>query len=435
MSLQTNINASQVELHYALEAIYGTPPCDVPWRQLNYTGEGPKTDQTYTDSGQITGRGVPGRPALTARKCDGTVNFEFSASPQYLDQIAFALGAEPSTPTGTVDSAWTPSAITASGLVDVKIVGGASVLEDAGAGFGLLANLKVGQYIRVTGFTTVANNKVCRVKALALGATPATITVEETLVAKAGESCKIAMGRMARNGGKNWSVSMVDSRRYVEGYQTYFGMCTDAWSLTLAPNALVTGSWGFAGNGHSISNLPITNPANTLGRGKTPITGVTLTPSDSMPPLVTAEGLELYRADQTNLLVDGHTEVKEFSVTISGLLAQMQVLNSLYDGGKARNTFKPELSFTQYFTNNTLLALFENAHKNPTKFDLRLMDSLGNMYVISFPQVLLGGWDLTAGSNDAAMEAKFGTCKVFDFMDATGAAYVMQVDYFPSTLV
>ena len=434
MSLQTNINANQTELHYANEAVYGMPPCDVPYRQIKYTGEGPKTDQTYTDSGEITGRGVPGRPAMTARKCDGTVNFELSASPQFLDIMAYALGAEPAVPGGVVDTAWTPSAITSSGEVDVKIVGGSSVLEDAGMGFGLLSNLKVGQYIRISGFTTVANNKVCRVKSLALGATPATITVEETLTAKTGESCKIAMGRMARNGGKNWSVSMIDSRRYVEAYQSYFGMCTDAFSLTLAPNALVTGSWGFAGNGHSTSIKPLTDATNTLGRGKTPITGATKTPSDNMPPLVTAEGVELYR-EGTGLLVDGHTETKEFSITISGLLAQMQVLNSFFDGGKARNTFKPELSFTQYFTDNTLLTLFENAHRNPTKFDLRLMDSLGNMYVISFPQALLGGWDLTAGSNDAAMEAKFGTCKVFDYTDAVGAAYVMQVDFFPGTLV
>ncbi len=435
MSLDKNINASQVELHYAFETVYGTPPCDVPYRQLRYTGEGPKTDQTYSDSGQITGRGVPGRPALTARKCDGTVNFEFSASPQFLDQIACALGAEPATAGGSVDTAWSPSAITATGAVDVKIVAGASVLEDAGAGFGLLASLKVGQYIRISGFTTLANNKVCRVKALGLGSTPATITVEETLVAKTGESCKIAMGRMARNGGKNWSVTMIDSRRFVDAYQAYHGMCTDAFSITLAPNALVTGSWGFAGNGHSVSTKPITDATNTLGRSKTPITGVTLLPSDSLPPLVTAEGVELYSADQANLLVDGHTETKEFSVNISGLLAQMQVLNSYYDGGKARNTFKPELSITQYFTSNALLQRFEESHKTPTKYDLRLIDSLGNMYIISFPQVLLGGWDLTSGSNDTAMEAKFGTCKVYDFIDDVGQAYVMQVDYFPGTLV
>lgn len=424
-----NINANTIQLHYAPEAVIGTAPCDVPYNQLRVTGDGPKAQDTMAESAEVTGRGVASRPVRTGRTCESTVNFEYSASDQFKFMVASAFGA-----TGaSAAAAWSAAAVTATITVDVAITGGVTTLKTAGTGFNALAGLKVNQWIRLTGFTTRLNNGIFQVKAVDLAADPQVITVHQTLTPTTGETCKVTKSAMVRNGSTVHTCTMLTSRPTVGSYESFLGMHTDAFSLTVGSNAIITGSWGTAGIGYEHSPVPVTNVANTLARGAVPITGATIIGSDTFEQFVSSENVEVLR-DHSGMATDQYSEIKEFSITLSGINNAMPAINSLYDIAKARNTLKPTLSCTHYYKGYDLLVRARNAYKTPTSWSAKMGDSAGNAVVWSFPQTMLGGWEPTNVSNDAAQEGKFGDIKLYDYTDSENNSYIMQADYFPATV-
>jgi len=115
--------------------------------------------------------------------------------------------------------------------------------NDSGSGFGsIVAN----QWIKVSGFTTAANNGYFKVVSVAAGKL---VVTGGTLVTEiAGDSVTITMGAYITNGTTLTSYNI--EKQFADLTTTFAiltGMCVDTLALNIVADAIITGAFGFIG--------------------------------------------------------------------------------------------------------------------------------------------------------------------------------------------
>lgn len=416
------MDTNLVSYAYREETQFAVQPSGA-YQLINYTGgNGWTPADTLTESGVVNASLMASRPAVTQRAADGGLDYELYANDptQFLDLIPMALSADGANLAAT----WTVPVASTGISIEIQVTAGvATVILPTGNP--VYAAVKVGQYVKLSGFTNKTNNGYFRV-AEKNGGTDLVLESKGLVVEAAGNR-NIKTGKMVRNGKTRHSMTVIDRRPNVQTYQSFAGQVVDAFSVTAQPNALLTGSFGTIGAGYSSSNKDLTEAGNTLGKDGAEITG-TYTPSTSPIPLVTAEDIKQY---SNGVDTSGFELTKGFDASISGRARGQQALGFMYNSGVGLNSLVCELNITKYFTSYALLEKYFNMAKSEGYTEsLRVSDPDGNTYVFTYPRVYLSGWSLTAGSKDADMEAAFGSSKVYGYTDSTGASYAVQVDYF-----
>ena len=424
------MDASRIGYSYAEEAVYATPPSGVAYQNIRTTGGGGWTPtDTLTDSGEVKPTLTRSRPAITQRGADGGVDFEFSDSQQFFDWIAMAISADGA----NLPATWSTAATTVAAQLDIVDTAGVFTLEGqvGETPFTAINSLIVGQSITLTGFTNA--NNTFRVAAIDLVSDPQVITLEGTLTAEVGDGDeRVGISSVIRNGTTRHSITVLDQRPGVNTYQSFHGQVADSLSLSGQANALLTGSVGFIGAGYSDSALDADDAGNTLGADGAELTGVTFTAAETTSPMQTAENYVVYENDS---VISGASCVRGFDINISGRARAQQCVGNMYNSGVGMNILYPELNITRYFTSKALLDQFLSMNETAGYVEsFKVSDPAGNTFIFTFPAVFLSGWSLTAASLDADMEAAFSASKAYEYTDATGAKYVMQVDYIPANI-
>ncbi len=142
------------------------------------------------------------------------------------------------------------------------------------------------------------------------------------------------------------------------------GCCFNSMSLSIAPNSMVTGSFGVIGKDFSIASAAIT--------GSSYAAETTTAPFDSFTGAITDGGSTIAIVTALELNIDNGLEAQYVvgdSTTLQPPLAQSNISGSI----------------TAYFENTTLIDKFVNETSSALTFTLT--DAAGNDYLFNMPNV------------------------------------------------
>ena len=160
----------------------------------------------------------------------------------------------------------------------------------------------------------------------------------------------------------------------INKYLRYTGCNIATMSLSVAPNSMVTGSFGVVGKGFSTGTAALTHSTNGTPTATEPFDSFTGTIKEGGSPIATITAIEfnLENGMEAQYVV-GSPETLEPSI------GQSKVTGSV----------------TAYFTDTTMLDKFVNETESSIEFTLR--DAAGNSYLFSFPKVKYNSGDPEVG--------------------------------------
>ncbi len=225
--------ADQVGLAFVVESTFGQVPSGPPTLQdLRFTNESLKQETDTVSSAEIrTDRQVPA-VIRTAIRGVGDINLEFS-----YDSYETFLEA-------SLQSAGFSSLVTNTDST-YSMDDGDNSINDSASQFvvdGFLAN----QFIELSGFTDPANNGFFKIVSVAVG--KMVLSHGVVVTEAAGDTVTIDMGAQIVNGTTQTSYFIEKvftdlSNEFVR----YLGMTIDTFSLDIAGESIVTGSFSFLG--------------------------------------------------------------------------------------------------------------------------------------------------------------------------------------------
>jgi len=366
-------------LTYIKESTFGTTPTPTaasPMRKFRLTQNSIISVRDSFTSEELRGDQQVSDLRLGAKGVAGDLNFEMS----YLgfdDFVEAALGGAWAATFTDTDTDWAVTAATN------------RITQTAGTD--LTTVLSVGDYVRVSGFGTAANNGIFKTSAVAINnfdvvptgtlvneAVGATVTVERLT----GAVLKSALGQPSFSFENQYNDSGFDAN---SKYLVYEGMTVNTFNLSLAPNGIVTGSFGLIGE------APRASAFSNISLGATFESSV-VNPTANFSPMDSFSGQ-----------VDEGATID--IATITGIeLALTRNLNPEFVIGKdqtVRITPGRNLvtgTVTAFFENKTLLEKFLGETSSSLKFTM--LDTSSNTVEVFLPNI-----KYTAGDNSVSGEA------------------------------
>jgi len=258
-------------------------------------------------------------------------------------------------------------------------VASGNTITDSGNGLG---GITVGQFIKVAGFTTAANNGFFRVTAVAAG----TITVEGgTLVDEsAGDSVTIS-GSFCVNGTTEHSFLAEIERNDITKYKYFTGLEFEQGNFQITPGSLVTGSFTTRGK-------QMFTASATQGDGSP--TGAVVTRS-----MNSVDNIQNVFKDAAASTLD----ITNFTFNINQNMRDKPAIGNLTTTGIGAGTIVGTVTLEAYLEDYTLLEEYLNFTTG--KLALAIQDNLGNAYVFDFPTATpVDGEDPTGGLNQDVIQ-------------------------------
>ena len=357
-------DADRVGLAFVEETTYGeTPTGPAPTLQeLRFTGESLNQNTDSISSAEIRDdRQVPDviRTGISAQ---GGIDLEMSYD-AYDEFLAAALHS----------AAWSSLATDTQTTFSMAVSDNS--VNDSGSGFvtaGFLAN----QWVEIRGFTTAANNGYFKIVSVVAGKMVLSGGIVEDEAV--GDSVTILMGPQILNGTTLTSYSI--ERVYTDvasEFAIYTGMAIDTFSVAIAVQAIITGSFAFLGVKEDSATATAGDGSNTAATTKEIMNCV-----DNVIAIL---------ENQASFAVTG----VNFELS-NNLRARLQVatLGPISLGsGKVAITG----GMQAYFTSKVLMDKYLDSTE--TSLALVVEDDAGNAYIIDFPKV-----KLTTGTRNAGGE-------------------------------
>jgi len=299
--------------------------------------------------------------ARTSIHASGQINYEMSYG-VYDDLLAAALLA----------ADWS-SPETVGPVVTIAAVASGNKFTDSGAGFG---SLDVGQWIKVSGFTKLANNGFFKLVSVAAGEIVVSGgTLEDEA---AGQTVTITQGGQIVNGTTKTSFNIERTFSDLSGELSLFtGMMVDTLALNAALNAMITGSMGFIG---------------------------------SREESLAASGGTGYDAAATGEVMNGVDDIVgllENGVVVNAQSLGLNLANNLRARERLGHLGAFDMGTGTVSVTGTLEAYFESAtlfdkylDYTATSLSLVLLDGAGNAYVIDLPNVRFTDGSRQAGAQN-----------------------------------
>ena len=228
---ETVSDANRAQLAYIEETTFGSQVTGSNLQTMRLTGESLKGTQETQVSNELRSDRQISDIVRTGLGMSGGVNAEMSYG-AYDDLILAGLMA----------SAWS-SPVTVGPITTIDASDTDNSFNDSANGFG---SLVVGQWVKVSGFTTAANNGIFKLTSVAAGKI---IVSGGTLVTEAvGDSVTIVMGAQAVNGTTKISFNI--ERKYTDlsnEFALFTGCMVNGFGLSVALKNMVTASFDFAG--------------------------------------------------------------------------------------------------------------------------------------------------------------------------------------------
>ena len=246
----------------------------------------------------------------------------------------------------------------------------------------LLNSLTVGAFIEISDSTlSPVNNSFVRVTA---NSGAGSITVSPALPTLGVDTFRIRESHL-RNGVTLKSFLLEKAFTDVNEYFTFTGMRVGTANVSIAPGAILTGSFGFSGE-------------NATVQGSSIIAG--LVSPESIP--VSANDVFNGVENVGNVLIDGVVDpdvcFTEISFDVENNLRFQPCIGQLESSGIGVGRTQISGTLSAYFVNRTFFERYLNFDTTAVSFTVT--DASGNTYLMDFPSVKFTNGEVVAGGND-----------------------------------
>jgi hypothetical protein len=247
---------------------------------------------------------------------------------------------------------------------------------------GILDTLTVGAFIEISGSTASPTNDGFYRVTVNSGA--GLIDVSPALPTLGVDSFRIRESHL-RNGVTLKSYLLEKAFTDVNEYFTFTGMRVGTANISIAPGAILTGSFGFSGE-------------NATMQGSSIIAGLV------SPESVPVAANDVYNAVDNvgNVLIDDVTDPNvcftEIAFDVENNLRFQPCIGQLESSGIGVGRTQISGTLSAYFVNRTFFEKYLNFDTVSLSFSVT--DAAGNTYLIDFPSVKFTNGEVVAGGND-----------------------------------
>ena len=374
-------DANRVQLKYVKEVTYGTTPATPTMKVTRITGESLGQDTQSTSSQELRSDRQVSNLIQTGISASGDLNIEFS-NDTYDDFLESALQS----------AAWTSGMVALSVSIAMANVAGITwTLTGTGVGTTFPVGT-VGKWLYLTCAGTPAINGAYKI----IGWTSSTvITVLGAQGAAVASTAMTAIEMSEIKNGTTFSAFTIQ-KQYVDlsnTYAIYRGAAPSGFTITVAPDQIVTGSFSFLATKETsgTSDLASSTTAATTTQPWNGITNV------------------VYVYDDLTVL-----PVTAFNMTLNNNLRPRLQVGTLGAISLGSGTVDVTGGFSGYFTDTTQIAKF--LADTVSAISIVFKDAAGKYYVFDMPSVKYSaGRRVATGINtDVIQEMSFTS-----FLDAT----------------
>lgn len=364
-------SANRESIAFIEEVTWGTTPSTPTGQIVNFTGCTLGSENEATQSSTVRSDTNRVGNIRTGRTVSGDLGFEL----QYGGHDDFMEG--------VLRNDWaTALAITANTTVS------AAASDNSFNGTGLFANAVPGQFVRVSGFSTAANNGYFRV----VSKTNDKIVVAGgTLTNEAATPPITIKGAILKNGTTQKSYTVERHFQELTQFLSFTGVRMDTMQLNISTGSIVTGSFATMGKTPARSG-------STLWSGTT--AAVTTDQFNSVN--------DLKRVWIDDSLVT--TDLTEISFSVGTNSQKRPAIGSLDGEGIIQNSIAVSGTFSEYFENGTLLD--KNIDYTDFSIGFVLEDGDGNAYGFSFPKCNITGGKPDNGGIDTQITIPYNFSSV-----------------------
>lgn len=354
-------DSNRVQLAYVAESAFGVQKTGLNLQILRHTGETLKQDTSIQQSSEIRSDRQIADVARTGIGVSGQLNVELTYS-SYDDLLAAAL----------MSSGWS-SPVTVGPAATISAANSDNSFNDSGNGFGsIVAN----QWIKVSGFTTAANNGYFKVVSAAAGkivVSGGTLTDEA-----AGDSVTVVMGAQVVNGTTKTSFNIERTYEDLSNELSIFlGCMINELGLNVSLDSMITGNFGLIGK----------KEESLESSGGTGYTAASTTEVMNCVDDILALFENQVAVDSTS-----------FSLSLNNNLRARNKLGELGAFDVGTGTISVTGSLQAYFQSKTLFDKYLNF--TSTSLSIKLEDGAGNAYIVDLPNVKFTDGQRQAGSQN-----------------------------------
>lgn len=362
--------SNRVRLAALVESAWGTTPTTGAAITVRRTGGTFGLETDFIESQEIRSDRMLADVIRTLARATGTIDFEMSLGGSF-DTLFEGVAAN------TFSTAVGVSA------ANITIVSTSQYTDTVG-GNNFFANISVGQWIRVSGFSTAANNGFHRVIAKP---DADTITVDSTLVNEADTDIVMTGQRLVFPGTTAKSFTFEQSHLDIDQHLLVPGGRIGSMDFSAGVGELLTGTLNVLGKTVTIS-------ATALGDG-----AVTYAAATTTDVLSAVDGIAMIEENYT----DPGLDIQNISFTIeNGLREQSAVAAGPNLTAVPYGTCRVTGSISAYFADATLYNKYLN--QTETSISFLLYDGAsttsGNALMITIPKVKFTGGNPEAGGLD-----------------------------------
>ena len=354
-------DANRVGLAYVVESTFGDTPSGPPTLQdLRFVSESLAQITGTVSSNEIRSDRQVTDLIRTGLSAGGDINFELSygAYDEFLEAALLSA-------VWTADVNFTPA-------TTVDAASGDNSFNDSASGFSFTAN----EWIFVSGFVDPANNgwfkltSATTAKLVVTGGTLVTEAVGPTIDIDQAE--KIKAGTTFR--------SFVIERVYADlssEFSVFNGMAIDTFSLAIASDQIITGSFGFIGKA-AVSP----SPSATAGTGSNTAAGTNSVMNGIDDVSVVLEGQSSYPITAFSMSLNNNLRARLQVATLGAISIGVGTIDLT---GSIQAYFDSPAVMDKYLANTA------------SSLAIGFLDSAGNRYVIDMPQVKFTSGQRVAG--------------------------------------
>jgi len=339
--------ANRVGLYYYKESSWAETPSTPVMTELPYTGEALAHKKDTVSSATIRADRNTDTLAEVGAGAEGDVNFELRNS-DYLPLIEAALG-----------SLFTTFTFTGAGSTGNLQFTGNDIVGPSGT----WNNIVVGQWVKIAGSASGANDGVRKVTAK----TATNLTVDGTAFSAQNSQAATVTGKVVRNGTTKMSFLLEKRFLDISKFQYFKGMRVGQMRMNVASKQVITGAFSFMG----AEGIP---SATTIGNASS-----TAKSTDQIINATTNIG---------NVFEGGSaltTGIKSIDFTVNNNLRALDAIANRAAVDINQGSMMIDGTMNAYFED---IALLQKVYSHTaSSFSMRLTDAGGKIMIITFPKL------------------------------------------------
>lgn len=356
-------DSSRVQLASIKEVTWGVTPASA-LTSMRYVNEGLGRRIENVRSDEVRSDRQVSDIIRVGSSGDGPISFELSHN-TYHDKLEAALGS-------TFAALQT---ITNTGIAAV-----AATPEFTGTGLPVFA---VGQWVRVSGFATAANNGFWQV-VTSSATNLAVANGAATLVNEAAGASVTIVGQTMANGTTAASFTLEKYFSDLSLFWPFRGCRLNTLSLALASRAKVTGSMEFMGIGGAMTNA-------TAGSGAY---------SAATTTSIMSASNNVARLLENGAALAAGTYVKSLNLQFSNNLRSQDAIGTIDPIGIGYGRFTCTGEMTVYFQSETLFNRYANGNDSGIAVILNTPSPENDAYIFTLPAIEYMNADVVGSGND-----------------------------------